>query len=160
MAAEIFVELKKQGFNAELVTEYVKKWAWMGIGVNNWADSLYIFAKQFRYESIHYGKVEYLVTDSPISLPVAYEHLYDAGGPAPIKALYETLRARQKAEGVVQNIDFHLLRQHGYKAEGRFESDEQAAIKVDQAIRQLIPAHPVRNANEVLEVLAHHRRMG
>lgn len=158
LAAEVFAELKKQGHSAELITEYVKRWAWQGLPVSNWMESLYIFGKQLRYESTVWGKVDYIVTDSPLGLPMVYEHLYDPNNIGAVRTQYEMVRTRQKSEGVVHNLDLHLMRQHSYQTEGRYEADEQAAIRVDQAIRQLIPANPVRNVKEVLEAVVHCRR--
>ncbi len=156
LAAEVFVALKQQGRSVELVTEYVKSWAWQGHPVKGWADSLYIFGKQLRTESILYGKVDFIVTDCPLSLSVAYEAFYSPGQTL-IANAYKQVRELQIAEGVVTNLDFHLMRQFDYKAEGRYETEEQAK-KVDNVIRNTVSGFNVKSAKDVLEVLTHHRR--
>lgn len=157
LAAEVFVNLKKQGHSAELVTEYVKSWAWEGRSPAGLENSIYLFAKQLRRESILYGKVEYIVTDCPLGLPVAYESFYSPGRTV-IWDLYRAVRKNQEeGENKVRNLDFHLMRQFAYVAEGRYETEEQA-LRVDQIIRSLLPANPVRSAADVLEALVHHRR--
>ncbi len=156
LAAEVFVALKQQGKSVELVTEYVKRWAWQGHPIKGWEDSLYIFAKQLRAESVLYGKVDFLVTDSPLGLCAAYEKFYRPDQTL-VRQTYEQVRKQQAADGVVQNLDFHLMRQHKYVPEGRYESEDQAR-DVDRVIRDLITGFHVKSAKDVLEILAHHKR--
>ncbi len=156
LAAEVFVALKQQGKSVELVSEFVKKWAWLGHPVNGWADSLYIFGKQLRAESILWGKVDYIVTDCPLGLSAAYEKFYRPDQTL-VRQTYEQVRKQQGADGIVQNLDFHLMRQHKYVPEGRYENEDQAR-DVDRVIRDLITGFPVKTCKDVLEVLAHHKR--
>src|SRR4051812_30110643 len=74
-AAGVFSAMKMAGVSCELVTEYVKQWAWRGDKIGDF-DDVYLTAKQLRRESCLYGKVEYIITDSPISLGALYERLY------------------------------------------------------------------------------------
>lgn len=156
VAAEIFVELKKRGESVELVTEYVKSWAWEGRSPAGLSNSVYIFAKQYRREALLYGKVDYIVTDCPLGLSVAYESFYEPGRTV-IWDLYKAVREHQAKEGIVKHLDFHLMRQFEFKKEGRYETEEEAR-RVDQIIRQFVPANPVRNAQDVLEALVHFKR--
>lgn len=156
LAAEVFVELKKQGKSVELVTEFIKKWAWLGHPVKGWADSLYIFGKQLRAESIVWGKVDYLVTDCPLGLSVAYEAFYRPDERI-LACVYDQVRKQQEVDGVVTNLNFHLMRQFDYKPEGRYETEEQAR-RVDNVIRNLIPGFHVKSAKDVLEILTHHQK--
>lgn len=151
LAAELFVELKKQNYAVELVTEYVKSWAWEGRNPTGLENSIYLFAKQLRRESILYGKVDYVITDCPVGLCAAYESFCEPGRTV-IWDLYKSVRARQELEGKVKHLDFHLMRQHPYKREGRYESEEDAR-RVDQIIRQMIPANPIKCAKDVMEHL-------
>jgi hypothetical protein len=156
LAAELFVELKKAGESVELVTEYVKSWAWESRSPAGLENSLYIFAKQLRRESILYGKVDLIVTDCPLGLCAAYEQFYEPGRTI-VHELFKSTRKHQTDSGRVRHLDFHLMRQHPFKAEGRYETEEEAR-RVDNIIRGLIPAHPVKTAKDVLEVLVHARR--
>jgi hypothetical protein len=70
-AALLFAEMKIRGLHVELVREYVKLWAWSGRKVRP-EDQLYLLGKQSAYESALYGKVDYIVTDSPVFLAGAY----------------------------------------------------------------------------------------
>lgn len=148
LAAELFVALKKQGRNVELVTEYVKAWAWQDIGIRGWADAIYISGKQLRRESILYGKVDVIITDSPLGLGMCYEHFYRPGENVCAK-FYEAIRHQQASEGVVTNLDFHLMRSHAYVPAGRYETEDQAR-QVDRLIRQMIPGQNVTGIEDIL----------
>jgi hypothetical protein len=156
VAAEVFVELKKAGESVELVTEYCKGWAWEGRSPVGLENSIYLFAKQLRREAILYGKVDYVITDCPIGLSVAYEQFYEPGRTV-IYDMFKATRKHQANSGRVKHLDFHLMRQFPFKQEGRYETEEEAR-RVDNIIRGLIPAHPVRTAKDVLEVLVHAKR--
>src|SRR4051812_8750331 len=78
LAAEIFVTLKKRGIEVELIQEYVKAWAWDGKPVGTF-DQLYILAKQLKLETRLYGKVDVVVTDSPLLFSPIYERFYGGG---------------------------------------------------------------------------------
>ena len=66
-AAYFYYLLKAQGKNVELVREYVKDWAWEGRKISTY-DQIYFLGKQVRRESMLYGKVDWIVTDSPIMM--------------------------------------------------------------------------------------------
>lgn len=157
MAAEVFVELKKQGKSVELVTEYVKQWAWLGRSPSGLENSLYIFGKQLQREAILYQKVDYVITDCPLGLCAAYEIFYEGDTRTVVRDLFKAVRVQQELEGKVKHLDFQLMRQHEFKAEGRYETEE-GARKVDNIVRGLIPAHPVKTAKDVMEVLTHYKR--
>lgn len=70
-AAYIFTKLKMAGIDAELVTEYAKDKTWEGNDAA-FKCQLYINAKQaFRISRVC-GKVDVIITDSPILLGVVY----------------------------------------------------------------------------------------
>lgn len=150
VASEVFVELKKQNKSVELVHEYVKGWAWEGRNPTGLENSIYIFAKQLRRESILYGKVDYIVTDSPLGGTVAYEEFYLPHSNV-IRTLYAGLRNNQDQ---VKHLDLHLMRQHGFVKEGRYETEDQAR-RIDQILRNRIPGNYVNSAKDVLEALVH-----
>jgi len=70
-AAGLFFLMKNDGIKVELVTEYAKDIVWAG-RQKELDDQLYILAKQ--HHRIHnlMGKVDYIVTDSPILLSSVY----------------------------------------------------------------------------------------
>jgi AAA domain-containing protein len=152
-AADVFARMKLAGKSIELVREYVKTWAWRGDKIGPF-DDVYITAKQLRNESALYGKVEYIVTDSPLSLGQLYERLYNPNQTT-MANLAASLRARQAAAGI-RVIDCLVKRTKPYVAAGRWE-DEAAARRIDGFATELLQAiapqyHVVHDAADVLRV--------
>ena len=79
LAAGLFYELKKAGYEAELVTEHAKEWAWEGRAIGKY-DQVALISEQIKRQARLHGKVEYIVTDSPIRLCPIYEiKLFNTG---------------------------------------------------------------------------------
>lgn len=147
MAAEIFVTLKKQMRRVELVREYVKNWAWRGEKVGRW-DQPYLFAKQLRAESTLYGRVDVIVTDSPLGLSPVYEKVYGSGN---MMLQLWTELLRQQAEEGITHIPLQVTRVKQYVAEGRYETEIQAR-GVDDVARELVkPVAEVVSVEDVLK---------
>jgi len=127
-AAGLFAEMKQRGYNVELVSEYVKTWAWTG-RVPTGFDQVYIFGKQASRESLLYNKVDYIITDSPLLLSGYYEnyHLKEA---IVLPAVLNFIDYASRHE--VKHLNFFLKRLKKFDPRGRYESEEQAkAIDVD-----------------------------
>lgn len=137
-AAHLFAEMKYRGLHCELVREYVKTWAWQDKKVGQF-DQIYLLGKQSKYESILYGKVDYIITDSPILLCPIYE-LYHSGkelvAPAALNFLDDA-----KTKGV-EHINFVLTRHKLFDSRGRYDTVEQA-VQVDNAVRTFLKEHNI-----------------
>ena len=72
-AAYVFSQLKLRNINAELVTEYAKDKVWEE-SVEVFKNQAYIFGKQYFRISRVDGKVDVVVTDSPILLSAYYNN--------------------------------------------------------------------------------------
>jgi nicotinamide riboside kinase len=123
LAADVFVALKRANISVELVREYVKDWAWRGDKIGEW-DQLYLIAKQLRRESCLYGKVAYVITDSPIVLAGVYERLYQPEsfvGRNTIAAIQ-----RRQLERGLRSVDLIVRREKPYVAAGRYETADMA----------------------------------
>ena len=133
-AAGLYHTMKLQGMDVELVREYVKNWAWDGKKIGQY-DQIYIFGKQSRSEYMLYGKVDYIITDSPIILSPVYEKFYNDGESMIEEAAIKFLT---KAENNgVEHVNFLLERQKEFNPEGRYETEEQAK-QVDLEVRKFI----------------------
>lgn len=75
LAAGLFFNMKQQGLQCELVTEYAKDVTWEGRD-KLLSDQLYLFAKQNRrLVRLLDHPIEYAITDSPVLLCAAYAKL-------------------------------------------------------------------------------------
>lgn len=135
-AAYMYYVLKAAGENVELVREYVKNWAWEGRLINTY-DQIYFLGKQSRHESMLFGKVEWLVTDSPIFMNYYYATQYCTpkladGIKAAVLAFYE-----QSVEDGHKHYHVMLHRDSPYVQDGRYQSEE-VALAMDGGIDKML----------------------
>jgi hypothetical protein len=123
-AAFMFYLLKDRGVNCELVREYVKKWAWDERKIGKY-DQIYFLGKQIHEETILLGKVDFIITDSPVWLNVMYSQKYSPYIHESI--LYsvrdyydELIRDEHKVVNIV------LKRSKPYNPKGRYQTENQA----------------------------------
>ena len=142
----LFYRMKKNNLNCEYVTEYAKELVWeerFNI-INN--DQLYILARQHRYIDRLKGKVDYVVTDSPLLLSAIYAGhnedqsapLKDADGLRLFQAL--TLRLFNKYD----NYNFFLLTTgFQYWMTGRIQEKSESTI-LDEKIFDFLVENKIR----------------
>lgn len=152
LAAKTFAEFKEQGRRVELVREYVKNWAYRGEPVREF-DQTYLFAKQLRAESTLYGKVDIIITDSPLGLSVVYEQKYARPGQVLVmRNLWEGVLENQANAGIY-HLPVQVLRAKPYVQLGRYETEEQAR-RVDQDVQDIIgPLHYVTSVGDIEALL-------
>lgn len=123
-AAYIYWALKHADINAELVREYVKNWAWEDRKISKY-DQMYFLGKQSRAESMLYGKVDYVVTDSPVLLSAYYANHYKSlvsdGVLEAVKGYYA-----QAAQDGHKHLHAFLNRTKPYQQAGRWQSEGDA----------------------------------
>lgn len=135
-AAYLYYLLKKNGTNVELVREYVKDWAWEGRKISTY-DQIYFLGKQVRRESMLYGKVDWIVTDSPVMMNLYYAQRYCS------LSLAEGVRSatlsfyRQAAEDGNKHLHIMLHRNKPYLSEGRYQTEEEAR-EIDTGVKRLL----------------------
>jgi hypothetical protein len=128
-AALVYGELKSRYLQCELVREFVKAWVYEGKKVGPFGQSI-IYGQQLERESSLYGKVDFIVTDSPLIMCPPYQLHYD--GHDSIKhSLFKDLE-QAKNLGVI-HINFLLKRVKPFDPKGRYESEEVAKL-IDQKI--------------------------
>lgn len=135
-AAFLYYLLKAEGKNTELVREYVKDWAWDARKINTY-DQIYFLGKQVRRESMLYGKVEYIVTDSPVMMGLYYARRYctptlSNGVSAATLAFYQ-----QAEEDKHKHIHLFLKRIKPYIGEGRYQTEDEAK-EIDVGVKSLL----------------------
>jgi hypothetical protein len=135
-AALLFALLKQAGYNAELVREYVKEWAWENRHPGPF-DQFYFFGKQSRKESLLYGKVDVIVTDSPVMLSAFYADMYASHRTA--HGIKEVVRAfyEESEKAGFHHVHTFLKRTKEYNAKGRFQTADEAKALDDKMWRFL-----------------------
>lgn len=133
LARLLSAKLSYKGYNTELVTEFCKNHVFMGLQPEGF-DQLYFFAKQVRSESIKYGKVDYIVTDSPILLSAIYEYHYNGDSiiePSMIK-FFEACSKQG-----VEHLNFVIGRDLAYDPVGRYQDEAEALIIDNKVLKYL-----------------------
>lgn len=130
-AAGLFYTMKKQGMSVELVTEYAKDRVWEEHH-SVFKDQLYLLAKQNRKLQRLIGKVDYIITDSPLLLGQYYGGEEDK---LPIRFITDW------AFNKYDNVNIFIKRTKPYIQTGRNETYEQA-LKADEGIRKIVSTRP------------------
>lgn len=114
-AAGVFHQLKLQGVNCEMALEYAKDKVWEE-SKQVLDNQLYVFGKQFHRVWRLLGKVDIIITDSPLLNSILY---YEDKNPFfPEMVLFEHNR--------LNNLDIFLERVKDYNPAGRLQTEEKA----------------------------------
>jgi tRNA uridine 5-carbamoylmethylation protein Kti12 len=146
-AAGLFFHLKSQNIKCELVTEYAKDMTYEKRH-NILTDQLYILAKQNRRLSRLVGTVDYIITDSPLIIGLAY--VPDNYFPSFSNLVSEIFNS-------YDNCNYFIKRNKPYQKYGRNQTEEEAKEK-DIFIRNLLmsealPFKEILGTKEILEDL-------
>jgi hypothetical protein len=136
-AAGLFYQMKMNKFKVELVTEYAKDLVYAD-RTDMFASQDYIFAKQrHRIERLE-GKVDWVITDSPLLLSLVYPA--DFWDKPLVKAFSKfVLTFNNKYD----NINYCLQRRKDYQEFGRKHSEEDA-IKLDNRICSMLMENKIK----------------
>jgi thymidylate kinase len=126
-AARVFSELKDLGYNVELATEYAKDLTWQE-SFNILRNQLYIFAKQQHRIWRLDGKVQIILTDSPLLNSMVYMENETSD-------LFKSLVVEEYQKRPTINI--FLNRTKPYNPSGRNQSEEEA-IELDKKIKDKV----------------------
>lgn len=129
-AAYIFAKLKMAGINAELVTEYAKDTTWEGAN-EKLKCQLYITGKQAYRMMRVYGKVDVIVTDSPLAMGAMYtnERL--------IKEVCYAENAKYRNQ-----LNYFIERTGAYCSAGRNQTQAEA-IEIDHMIKLMLSTNGI-----------------
>jgi len=158
MAAELFVELKKRGYNCEMNREYVKEWVWEERSIQE-GDQTYFFAKQSRKERLYILQgLDFIITDSPLILTHFYGLKFD-----PMEQECNTSKIMlehhwhfcKKYGYKVEH--FNVMRHKGYNPAGRMQTEEEA-LNYDGEISDLLDSFNIKrkditSVNDILGAL-------
>ena len=149
-AAGLYYKMNMAGYSVELVNEFAKECVWED-NVPMLKDQLYMLAHQHRKILRLAGKVDYIITDSPVLLSGIYRELYDG-------ALYSNLIDKLALECYhkYENLNFMLERPNVFIQNGRAQ-DQQGSVDIDDAIGKQfadlkIPFFKLPEGEEAVEV--------
>ena len=144
LMARIFSELKVQGYDCEMVTEFAKDLVWEKRN-ETFKDELYIFAKQNHRLFRVNGKVDIIVTDRPLLLTNAYN-----------QDNKELCSLCLKTFNQYNNLNFLLKRQTVYQENGRNQSEEEA-MQIDKITQGLLESNGINyytvNNNDLADII-------
>lgn len=121
-AAGLFAALKWANKDCELISEYAKDVVWEE-SFTKLENQIYIFSKQHKKHFTLNGKVDYIVTDSPIPLTCIYDR-------NETKYLKELVLSEFNK---FNNLNILLKRTKDYNPNGRTQTFEEA-IEIDTKI--------------------------
>lgn len=129
-AAGLFFEMKCLGLKVELVTEYAKELAYAGLLRNRrMANAWTTHKTQCARQELLRGKVDFIITDSPLIKDISYAHLTLRG-----EAYINFCLQASRNFDTWDNYNVWVLRDKPYQPYGRRESEESARA-VDTEMR-------------------------
>ena len=121
--------MKQQGINCEMAREFAKDVVWER-NFSVLQDQIYVFGEQQHRLRRLKGKVDYIITDSPLLLSLFYgKHLSEA---------FKTLVLEEHHR--YDNINIYLNRVKPYNPNGRTQTEEEAQA-VDVAIGDILDSN-------------------
>ena len=127
-AAYIFSQLKKMGYNVELVTEFAKDLVWDN-NTSCLEDQIYVFAEQNHRLIRLKDKVDIIITDSPLILSCFYNKRTDL-------LLFEEFV--KEIFNSYNNFNYFVERVKDYNPNGRLQTEaesDQYAIEISDMLK-------------------------
>lgn len=134
-AAGLFHLMKLEGIKCELVTEYAKELVYEERSL---ADGILIFAQQHRRMKRLAGKVDYIITDSPLVMSEVYQLVLPPSFHQLVRTIYNGFN----------NVEFKINRVKPYHAYGRVQTEEKARILDIEMNKIMDPDHFVIDGDE------------
>jgi nicotinamide riboside kinase len=124
-AMELAAHMKWNGIVAEYVSEYAKSVVW-DERLKDFDNQIYIFSKQYKLMFRLLGKVDYIVTDSPLLLSMIYNQSHPDFNDFIFKEFNK-----------FNNINIYLNRLKPYLKVGRYQEESEAKT-IDDKVRKLL----------------------
>ena len=133
IAAHVYAELKWEGVNCELVTEFAKDAAWEE-HFRLYEHQVLLFGEQYRRLKRLEGQVDVAVTDAPLLLQLIY--MQDGLPPSFAPMVLEAHRQ-------FDNMNFLVRRVKEYRKVGRHNEEEEAR-QLDAHIEEVLQENTLR----------------
>lgn len=141
IAAELFSKLKEKGYEVENVSEFAKELVWEGRN-EAFDDRLYMHGEQNHRLMQMNGKLDYIITDSPLFLTAVYNDYYlkdkfpKSYNQMIENVTYETFK-------LYNNKTYLLERNTNYKIVGRREN-KNTAKQIDEALIKYLDKNKIK----------------
>jgi len=129
--ASIFAQLKWEGVECEMALEYAKDRVWEGSN-NVLENQLYVFGKQQHRMFRLKGKVDVIVTDSPLLNSIIYDVKNDEH--------FRTVIINEHHK--YENMNFFIKRAKPYHTKGRLQTEE-GAKSLDKEIKDMLDSYNI-----------------
>lgn len=131
VAADLFSKLKEMGFEVENVSEFAKELVWEGRN-EAFDDRLYMHGEQNHRLMQMNGKLDYIITDSPLFLTSVYNNYYLKDKfPKSYNKMIDNVTS--ETFKLYNNKVYLLERNTSYKIVGRREN-QKTALDIDKAL--------------------------
>ena len=148
VAADLFSKLKGKGYEVENVSEFAKELVWEGRS-EAFDDRLYMHGEQNHRLMQMNGKLDYIITDSPLFLTAIYNDYYlSKKFPKSYNKMINTVTL--ETFKLYNNKVYLLERNTDYKVIGRRES-ENTAKDIDKNIVKYLNANKIKYKSLQLE---------
>ena len=145
----MFYELKKNGYDCGLVTEMATELVY-DEAFNVMNDQIYLFGEQWHRTFRMLGKVDFIVTDSPLLMNIVYNSFKDEDFD---KFIYSRIHK-------LKSLNFFVNRSNAFSEVGRIHNLEQSK-EVDKTIKELAKKNDVdlidveqeNSVNTILEII-------
>ncbi|MCK9576029.1 MAG: AAA family ATPase [Candidatus Pacearchaeota archaeon] len=126
LMAETFAALKWDKIDSEMVPEFAKELVWEKRH-HTMTDQLYLLGKQHHRIFRVNGKVEVVITDSPILLNTVYNRLYNTND-NPKQTIFNDALEKVviAADGLYWTLNIFLNRTKDYNPNGRNQTEEES----------------------------------
>lgn len=131
-ASGIFYKLKQLGVNCELSLEFAKDKVWEG-SVNVLDDQFYVFGKQYHRLFRLNGKVDVIITDSPLLVSILYNKTKSDYFDKLVVEQYNSFN----------NLMFFINRPDDYQTEGRLQT-RMAAKTIDIMTKDMLEKYNIK----------------
>jgi hypothetical protein len=132
ICAAVFAQLKLLGYNVEMATEFAKDLVWSQ-RTYELSNQIYLFGKQHHKLWRLHGKVDVVLTDSPLPLCVYYS---GSERHEPFAQL-----VMQEFEWM-DNLNFWVAREKAYNPAGRTQTEDEAR-KIDDGLIMLLSEYRI-----------------